>query len=78
MAKFNCKCGNTISTSGQIPNPNEWLMISDVEYDSLDSKITLEELYLKTKSLFVCDKCKRVWIFWNGFDSDPIAYIVDE
>jgi hypothetical protein len=34
MAKFRCACGEVITTSGAIPNPNEWLYISDVASDA--------------------------------------------
>ena len=78
MAKFICKCENIIRTSGAIPNPNEWLIMSDVEYDSLDPKMNLDELNLKMKSFFICDRCGRLWFFWKGFDSDPIPYKIDE
>ena len=78
MAKFDCKCGNVITTSGQIPNPDEWLMMSDVEFDTLDSNIDSEELYKKMVSLFVCNRCKRIWIFWKGFKSEPTPYINEE
>jgi hypothetical protein len=29
VAKFLCSCGKQVSTSGSIPNPNEWHLIAD-------------------------------------------------
>lgn len=78
MGKFICKCGNTIRTSGEIPNPNEWLAISDVKYDSFETTMTLNELYRHMLSVFVCDRCQRLWIYSKGFDSEPTPYKIDE
>jgi len=33
MAKVECKCGNYIYI-GQIPNPHDYLSISEVEYEN--------------------------------------------
>lgn len=33
MAKFLCVCGETIRTSGEIPSPDQWMIMSDVELD---------------------------------------------
>lgn len=61
----------------KIPNPNEYLFISDVDYDSYAGKVDSEELYKQMKSMLVCDQCRRIWIFWNGFKNDPEAYLPD-
>lgn len=34
MAKFKCVGGAAITTAGAIPNPNEWRMISNVDFDA--------------------------------------------
>lgn len=73
MSKIQCKCGNVIAISGQIPNPNELLIISDSEFDSLREGNEIEALYLKMKSAFICNECKRVW-FFDSSDSTPISY----
>jgi len=31
MAKWVCPCGNTIRSSGSIPNPQEWHIVSDAD-----------------------------------------------
>lgn len=74
MPKIRCNCDNIISYS-QVPNPNEWLMISDVEYDSYDSGTSLGELYGNMKSILKCDTCGGLWIYWNGFDNEPTFYL---
>ena len=77
MPKINCKCGNIISY-GEIPNPHEWLIISDVEYDSFSGSIDSEELYKQMKSMLKCEVCGRIWIFWNGFQSAPTPYFEEK
>jgi hypothetical protein len=34
MPKIKCICGNILGL-GEIPSPNQWLVISDVEYDGI-------------------------------------------
>ena len=44
MAKFVCLCGTIIRTSGNIPNENEWKLISDVEFDKYSGQVDVEKL----------------------------------
>lgn len=37
--------GQVIQTSGAVPNPIEWLYISDAQFDGLSGQMILEELY---------------------------------
>jgi len=74
MPGLECKCGNIINY-GEIPNPDEWLFISDVEYDGYCGLIDSEVLYKGMKSMLVC---KRIWIFWDGFEKDPVGYFLEE
>jgi hypothetical protein len=76
MPGIKCKCGNVIKT-GEIPNTNEWLIISDVDYDLYPGSINSEELYKEMKSMLICDKCSRLLIYWEGSEKEPIAYIID-
>ncbi|KAA2243179.1 hypothetical protein F0L74_11735 [Chitinophaga agrisoli] len=74
MPEMNCRFGNIIPM-GEIPNPNEWLFISDVEYDKFFDTIDAEVLYMQMKGMLKCDQCGRLWFFWNGYDKEPICYI---
>ena len=71
-----CTCGSTIRT-GEIPNPNEWLMISDTDYDMCSGSIDSEALYEKMSSMLVCIKCQRLWIYWKGWGQAPVSYKID-
>lgn len=74
MPKFLCKCGEVVSYS-EIPNPVEYLFISDVEYDQFQRTLDAEELYNKMKSILQCKNCGRLWVYWNGFDHEPVSYL---
>ena len=73
MPSIKCKCGEKLCY-GEIPNPIEWLAISDVEYESYEGVIDAEKLYREMKSILKCPSCSRLWVFWNGFDSAPDSY----
>ena len=76
MPSFKCKCGN-ILRYGIIPNKDEWLLISDEKFDEYAGEINSEELYSEMKSMLVCQNCKRIWLFWEGFGQKPVPYLPD-
>jgi len=73
MPSYECKCEKRIDI-GPIPNPNEWLMISDTNYDDFSGQIDAEYLYGKFIHMLKCPSCGRLWIFWEGFDKFPTCY----
>ena len=77
MPKFRCKCGNVIPL-GEVPSPNQYMMISDIDYDKYQGLIDAEELYLKMCIVAKCSSCKRLYIFGNGYNNDPIVYSVEK
>jgi hypothetical protein len=77
MPSFQCKCGERLDI-GQIPNPNEWLAISDVDYDGCSETVDAEALYEKFTHFLKCGSCGRLWFFWNGFDQPPECYEKNE
>lgn len=34
-----------------------------------------EQLYQEMRMFFKCDRCERLWVFWNGFDEEPYEYL---
>jgi hypothetical protein len=74
MAKFNCICGNVIRVSGDIPNPIEWKILSDVQFDNFEGFVDVELIYRACSSMFKCEKCGRLWVYWDGFDAEPVCY----
>jgi hypothetical protein len=77
MPAFFCKCGERI-LDGQIPQPNEWRLISDVDYDAYTDLIDAEQLYAAMKGMLLCPQCGRVWIFWNGYQQPPTCYCKEQ
>ncbi len=74
MAKFLCVGGTPLSTSGAIPNPIEWRVLSDTEFDDFAGLVDAEQIYQKTPSLFRCPVSGHLWILWDGMDSEPVGY----
>lgn len=73
MPSILCRCGDRIDLS-MIPNPNEWLLVSDVEYDEFSEEVDAEKLYKRFRHMLICPNCKRLLIFWDGFDAEPSYY----
>lgn len=71
---MSCKCG-AILHYGDIPSRIEYKFISDAAYDKYEGEIDSEKLYIEMKSFFKCANCKRLWLFWNGFDEKPSEYV---
>ena len=74
MAKFRCVCGESISTSGSIPNPLEWELISDTDFDAFTGLVQAEDIYQAATMMFRCPKSDHLWIFWRGIDQPPTLY----
>lgn len=74
MAKMLCPCGEVITMSGLIPNPIEWLLISDVEYDKFHGTIDSEQLYMSMSRAFRCPTSGHLFVFWEGMGNFPTVY----
>jgi hypothetical protein len=75
MAKYSCPyCPGFVHTSGAIPNPNEWLLLSAQQHDELPEAVSADGLYKMSKSLYKCVACKAIAIFWAGYDAAPTWY----
>lgn len=72
--KFSCRCGELIRISGDIPNPVEWHLVSDVGFDELDEDATVDHVYFSSTLMFRCPACDRLWIYWDGLDGDATCY----
>jgi hypothetical protein len=74
MPKMLCACGSEIHFGG-IPCPDEWLFISDTEFDSFSGAVDAEEVYARMRHFLKCPSCSRLWIYWDGFENPPEEYI---
>lgn len=76
MAKFLCACGGLIRTSGGIPNPQQWNLISDEGFEVFwESEVDASRVYSEFIHAYRCDDCGRLWIFWQGYDASPTEYV---
>jgi len=74
MPNLTCGCGEILQY-GEIPCTNEWLLISDVEFDKFSGLVDAEEIYKAMKSLIKCTRCGTIWLFWDGFQAKPQPYV---
>jgi hypothetical protein len=74
MAKFRCVCGHVISTSGGIPNHDEWRAISDIALDEVTDSDAARDLLGRMVIFYRCPASDHLWIFWDGFDAPPRIY----
>lgn len=77
MPKYICKCGNSINLS-DIPSFNQLLLIEDNDFNKYFDKINAEILYQEMKLVVRCNRCKRLYIFENGYDEEPIVYNLEK
>jgi hypothetical protein len=73
MPKLRCKC-ETMINYGYIPSRDEWLLISDTDYDGFSGMVDTELLYSRFIHMLKCPVCERLHVFWNGFDQPPQTY----
>jgi len=74
VAKWLCPCGEAIQSSGDVPNPIEWLLISDHDFGAFEGLAQSEDVYAAATHAFRCPTCDRLHIFWRGMDADPVVY----
>lgn len=75
MAKYTCPyCGFFAHTSGAIPSPREWLLISAVQWDAMPESVDSRDLYMNSQKLYRCVSCAGIAVFWNGLGEDPTWY----
>lgn len=74
MAKWLCACDTTIQSSGEIPNPTQWQLISDQDFEVFTGAVEAEDVYTSMTTAFRCPTCDRLHVFWQGMDHDPRVY----
>jgi hypothetical protein len=69
MARFLCKCGETLSNS-QAPNDIEMRVYSDREWDEIINHDMIDPLTIPDPKYDVwrCPKCERLYFFEQGND----------
>lgn len=75
MAKYKCPhCDYYAHTSGAIPNPNEYSLVSSTWICNSEDKVNVDTMYLESGSMFKCIGCNAVVIFWSGDFDSPSWY----
>jgi hypothetical protein len=77
MPKIKCKC-NFVIRLGEIPSSNQFMIISDVEFDKFEDKTNSQEIYMAMKVVAKCPNCGRLHVFWNEFDHPQTIYKPEE
>lgn len=77
MPKLRCKC-NTMINYGYIPSADEWLLISDTDFDQVSGEVNAEDVYRRFVHMLKCPTCHRLHIFWNGFDQPEKVYVAED
>jgi hypothetical protein len=77
MPSILCKCGEKIRY-GDIPCKDEWLFISDVDFDQFKEQVNSEKIYKAMSHALKCPSCKRLWLFEKEFCHPPIEYLYAE
>ncbi|RJQ80330.1 hypothetical protein D5S17_07625 [Pseudonocardiaceae bacterium YIM PH 21723] len=60
--------------SGYIPNPGEWLVVSDEDINGDDSAKTIDEMYARSNHAFRCPDSGHLFIFWEGLGGAMSIY----
>lgn len=84
MAKWVCPCGNTIRSSGSIPNPQEWHIFSDdaaemvAESAALSDDASIRQFNELTRLVYRCERCGRLHVYWDEEQAWPPTVYVPE
>ncbi|MBN2591626.1 MAG: hypothetical protein JXA96_17300 [Sedimentisphaerales bacterium] len=75
MGKFNCSCGEVLSTVG-CPNPYEGYLLSDYNLDDdiIDDVSSIKIMDI-ARDVRECDKCGRVWFEEPRGSNKWVSYI---
>jgi hypothetical protein len=79
MARFLCKCGETLSNS-LAPNDIELKLYTDMEWDEIINQEVIDPLAIPEPKYDVwrCPKCERLYFFENGKDEAIKVYKLEE
>ena len=78
MAKWLCACGETLRSSGDIPNPIEWLLISDQDFDAFSGLVQAEDVYSAMQHAFRGPSCGRLHVHWSGMGGEQVVYVPED
>jgi hypothetical protein len=75
VSKLFCTCGRLVRISGEVPNPREWKLVPAEEVHGHAAWLTPERIVDEAPALIRCPDCRRLWIYWKGYDHEPTEYL---
>jgi len=75
MTQWLCRCGETLQSSASRPNPSEWLLISDQDFDSLTDLVQAEDGYSAKEHVFAVSCMRPAPRVLVGMDVEPSVYV---
>lgn len=78
MAKFLCKCGETLSNT-MAPNDVELKVFTDKEWDQIISVNSIDPLTIPSPMFDVwrCPNCERLYVFRKNEDTPYRRYLIE-
>ncbi len=73
VAKWRCRCGGVIHTSGPIPHPDGFYVLSEEAYNA-HASVPNFDLIQEAVGAHVCRNCTRLRVWWDGWDNEPTVY----
>ncbi|WP_105971824.1 hypothetical protein [Streptomyces geranii] len=67
-----------IAMSGAIPNPLEWHLSSDQELEESWEAEDFARLQQVARPVFLCPRCGRIWVYWDGYEGERVSYVREE
>lgn len=79
MARFLCKCGETLSNS-MAPNDVELRVYTDKEWDDIINLGAIDsvDIPFPKNDVWRCSKCERIYVFEAGKDAVKKVYKLEE
>lgn len=75
MAKFLCVCDQVLQTSGEIPNPIQWLAWPGAAFEGpFRGTVDAEDIYRSATLCFKCPRSGHLWFFWEGMENPPTCH----
>lgn len=78
MARFLCKCGETLSNS-LAPNGIEFKVYTDKEWDEIINSDCIDPLMIPSPKYDVwhCPSCERIYVFRSGKNEPIKRYVLE-
>jgi hypothetical protein len=73
MAKWRCRCGDVLSTSGPVPHPDGLYVMTEERYEARADAPDFD-LIRESVGAHRCPTCERLWVWWDGWAASATIY----